>query len=560
MKNHYRFIRENFLHGVDSYLGVICYDKNDKYYMSYPQKWSGLVEASYFGAAITLPVTAFYMPDQKHYHDISMINIAREAMAQYNKYVHDDGTADFRMTNFHDPAQTGFNVYEDFACVELISRFSTGTPEETALLAEMRDYLRRAGDAMVSLGFHTPNHRWVISSALATVYSQLHDKKYLDTMNRFFAEGIDCDENGEYTERSAGYYNNVCNQAFIEIAHQMNDDSFLEYPRRNLNLMMSFVEPDNTINSLNSTRMDNAQIHNYDKYWPYYLYMALAQKNEEFAYIADDMLDRVEAGKVSINFSFCHFIRWTLIHPELLETMQTLGTKKPEKDRSIYLPDSGIARIYNKENDMTVTLYRGHTPNFLKIQYKNHVIYGRFAGSFFGDPHSQFRPTVLEPTSDGFRLYSEEHAGYRSQLDEPQETSVWRRMDHSKRRWINIQDFIIEMFVSVKDETVTIGLSASGCETIPTKFEFSFDPGCRLSSGDISIDTHEGDYVFNSGNVKCMFPDLSAFEISGGYVSHYYANGMRGAVPVDTKRVTVAMTGETPHKNTVTVKLIRKNV
>lgn len=557
MKDHYRFLCDGFVKGGDGYLSAIVRDEKNPSYLSFSSEWNGIVEASHFGVTISYAIILFYLPGQKYYHDISLIALSRAALRQYNKHVHDDGTVDYRMTNFHDPAQTGFNVFEFFSCVELIDKYSTGTEEETALLSEMRDYLRRAGDAMANLGFHTPNHRWVISSALATVYNQTHEQKYLDAIGRFISEGIDCDSHGEYTERSAGHYNHVCDQAFIELAHQTGDESFLEYPRRNLNLMMSFAEPDNTINSLNSTRMDKDQIRGYDEYYPFYLYMALAQKNQEFAYIADEMLERFERGVSSPVFTFSHLIRYFLMNPELIDIQNSLVPVKPEGNRSVFLPDSGIARIYGKNGDSTLTLYRGHTPIFMKLQYKTHIIYARFAGAFFGDPHSQFRPSVLEATDDGFRLYSEEHAGYRSQFDTPPETSVWRKMDHSKRRWINIQDYCVEIKVRPEGDDVVLDISAGGCEGIPTKLEFLLDPGFRLESENLRMFTRAGDYILNAGRLRCLFPDLSAFDISGGFCSHYYAQNMRGAVPDDLNRVTVAMTGATPQKNTVRISLVR---
>lgn len=556
MKEHFKIIKENFIRAIKWYLGYMLYDeKNINYTPSHD--WENITEASAYAASTFFPIIAYYLDGSGYYHDTKMIELARSSLREYMKCVHEDGSVDFPATNFHDPAQTAFNVFEIFSNVELVEKLSTGTKEEAALLSEMRGYLRMAGNAMVNLGFHTPNHRWAICASLAIVYNQLHDEKYLETMNRYLAEGVDCDENGEYTERSSGHYNNTCNIAFLELYHQFGDASFLEYPRRNLYLMRSFVEPDGTINSLNSTRWDSKLTKNYDEYYAIYYTMALLTKNEEFAYIADSFLS--EYKDVPHFIIDRHLIRWVLLDPSLLEVERTLQTKKPTAPRSVYLPNSHIARMYNDREDMTVTVYRGYKPNCVKIQHRDHIIYVRFAGAFFGDPHSQFRPTVLEQIEDGYRLYGEQHQGYRSLFDTPPETSVWREMDQSKRRWINIQDFKVEMLIKFKGDEVTLTVNADGCEGIPTKFELSVEPGCKFDSNGITTFTRAGDYFFPKGNVKFEYQDHTAFEISGCYADHYYAKDMRGAVPPDESRATIAMTSFTPHGNTITVKATRKN-
>ena len=101
--------------------------------------------------------------------------------------------------------------------------------------------MERMGNAMATLGFHTPNHRWIISSGLALVYHFTKNPKFKETIDKFLMEGIDCDECGEYTERSTGSYNCCCDYSFCVMAEFLEDDSFYDPVRRNLNLMYKYL-------------------------------------------------------------------------------------------------------------------------------------------------------------------------------------------------------------------------------------------------------------------------------------------------------------------------------
>ena len=165
----------------------------------------------------------------------------------------------------------------------------------------------------------------------------------------------------------------------------------------------------------------------------------------------------------------------------------------------------------------------------------------------------------MEKTEDGFILRSEEHAGYRSQFDVPPETSDWRKMDHSKRRWINVQSLYTEVRIRIADDKITLDLNASGCEAVPMKLEIITDAGGKVVTSDMVSFARAGDYFFCRSEMKYLYGDCSSFDISGGFAEHYYAEDMRGSAPVDRSNVTFAMTDSTPFSLSVTVKITEKN-
>lgn len=509
----------------------------------------GLDEPNWVAWSYPWLLIGYYSPAFSRYHDSTLLERALALMEELENRLHEDGSLDLLITNFHDPSQVGFtNIYQLFA-TELLYRFTEHTPLEDRLYETMVRIFRKMGTAMATLGFHTPNHRWVISAGLSVAYRYTKEPLFLEAVNGFLKEGIDCDEYGEYTERSTGCYNNICNRSFSMMAHLL-DPKFLEYPRRNLKLMRSFTEPDLSVNTLNSSRWDQAGAYNLAPYYPFYLICALVYDDREFAYYADTLLEKYGADSFIDSILYCFF----LLYPELTEKIETMTPKAPDPDASVFLPNSHIARIYKPQNDLTMTVLKTRHPVFFQLNYGSDVLQVRFAGAFFGDPHSQFRAKEILPIADGYRLIAEETAGYRSQFSEAPETSNWRHMDHSKRSIINKQTFRTVIDVHIKEDGASFDVDAGGCENILTKLEFILAPGGKLDTESIAVRPQAGDYLYlKKGNARYFLDGNRYFEIDGGFISHTYGENMRGSAPVSKEKVTLAMTAKTPCQSHVEV-------
>jgi hypothetical protein len=97
----------------------------------------------------------------------------------------------------------------------------------------LREYLLNAGEALSVGGIHTPNHRWVVSGALAWINSFFPNLKYKARVEQWLAEKIDIDPDGQYHERSTSVYTPVTglwplNNHFIY--NILNSNCFLLLP------------------------------------------------------------------------------------------------------------------------------------------------------------------------------------------------------------------------------------------------------------------------------------------------------------------------------------------
>ncbi len=560
MKNHYQHLKKRLLAILERDLKVYRLQED-------PEKWKeylftagtnkGLTDGIDYSSMVPRLIIAYYLEDSPYYRDDSLLERAYACLCRYEEFLHEDGSPDNPISNFHDPAHAGFQMLHMFSPVELIARLTKHSAAEDQLYAKCLALMEKLGHAAATLGFHTPNHRWVISGALSVAYRHTKNPLFLNAIEEFLREGIDCDRYGEYTERSTGSYTAICNNALTTIAFWLDRPEYLEYPRRSLKLMMSFTEPDGTVNTLNSTRWDQGGLYTLQPFYCFYLLYALIDQNPEFAYIADSLLDEEKGLPASPRLQLTMPI--LMLHPELRERMDELQSRKPDADQSLFMPENKIVRIYRPEKDLTMTALATRTPVFFQMNYGASILQARFAGSFFGDPHANFRARIIEATENGYKLICEESQGYRARLKEAPPTSNWRQMDHSKRGMINIQTLRTEITVHFLEDGATLDIETFGCERVPTKLELSMQPGGTLFTESLVMTPQAGDYAFlREGKAEYFLDGIRAFVIEGASCKHLAGKNMHGTIPVSPKNFTLTMTDVTPQKSSVTIRV--KNI
>ena len=557
MKNHYELIKQQFFKTFDASLkwNTLMNDPERlPTFISTAGADQGVTDGAEFAAPLVSLTLAYYLEGSPRYRDAELLERAYQGLCRYELYMHEDGSDDLLSTNFHDPAQTGFHVHSIYVVTELIARLSEHTPAEDKLFEKIKSILRKNGHAMATLGFHTPNHRWVICSGLAIAYRYTGEQEFLDAIEEFLREGVDCDEYGEYAERSTGSYNNICNYSFELMGYMLDREELYEYTRRNIRAMYHFIEPDSTVNTLSSTRWDNSGEYKIAPYYPHYVLFALLDRDPEFAYMADTLYAKY--GDFVLGDRLPFMLTYLTLHPEIAQRYSEITNRAPKKDQSFFFPNSRYARIYKPDRQLTMTALCTRGPVFFQMNYGSSILQVRYAGSFFGDRHSQFRASSIEQTEDGYKLICDENAGYRTRLPEKPETSDWWKMDHSKRQTINVQNFHTEITAHILEDGVTFDIETSGCERIPTKLEISMLPGGKFYTKSIMTQPKAGDYFFLADEKAKYFVDgVRYFEIEGGFFEHWNAERMRGAMPVNPSKFTVAMTTSTPQKSTVTIRV-----
>ena len=198
----------------------------------------GVVEAKPTIYALSTAVAVYVDEGSRFYHQQRLYDAMDLALGFVGRLQREDGSFDFPSCNFKSAADTSFCFKRLYGAYRLLVRYDDGSGQMGLLRQKYRSLMRRALEAIVEGGFHTPNHRWGITAALMQGASLFEEEgefseRLRGRARQYLAEGIDGDENGEYAERSTGNYNAVVNNAMMALFRETGDDSYLGYVRRN---------------------------------------------------------------------------------------------------------------------------------------------------------------------------------------------------------------------------------------------------------------------------------------------------------------------------------------
>lgn len=166
------------------------------------------------------------------------------------------GLLDLITVNYDSSPDTGFTVQQLCTVIELGRSAAADDPNWAALLGKIEQFIRRAVPGLMDGGFHTPNHRWVIASALAQAGRLFPDLDVRRTVDAYLAEGIDLDAEGFFIERSVGVYDAVNDRSLLLIAGNYGWAGAVEAVERNLALDLRLLHADGTAETGLSRRQD----------------------------------------------------------------------------------------------------------------------------------------------------------------------------------------------------------------------------------------------------------------------------------------------------------------
>ena len=470
-------------------------------------------------------------------YDTSKVLPAMAAAASYlTKIQHSDGTIDLLSTNFHSTPDTGFIVKRLANAYELLGKSKVANVE--IVLTPLKQFLLKGGEALIAGGIHTPNHRWVVSAALARLYALWPDERYKKRAEQWLSEHIDVDSDGQYNEKSTLIYSPLTDRLLITIARDFKKPELLAIVRKNLSMTEYYVHPNAEVVTDASGRQDKALVGTMEGYYFSYRYLAIMDKSAEYSGMCK-LIETTAFDKLA------GYLDYLLNSPELWKELPVASNPPVNYVKSF--PNSGLVRIRRNNWDSTIIAMN---PVWCTFMNGNAVLQGiRIASSFFGK--GQFMTEKIEKKGNQWILTQKLEGPYYQPI--AKELIVpdgdWNKMLREKRPQSEVQILTAQIIIEERPKGLNISISMEGTEGVPVALEFIFRSGGQFS-GLTKVGTNDNQLLLPSGMGRYSFGKDSILFGPGQALHKNIA--LRGALPpIDAP--TVFVTGFTPFRQSVDV-------
>lgn len=465
-------------------------------------------------------LSVYFMKESRFYQSEALYNAINLACDFVRRMQRENGSFDYPVCNFQSAADTSFCYKRLILGYRLIGKYGNGCDKTEVL---KKKYLIMMHDALKAIrdgGFHTPNHRWGITAALmqgANLFAE--EAEFADGLRKraaqYLAEGVDEDEDGEYAERSTGNYNAVVNNAMFAIGQETGEELYYDYAKKNLKMMLFYIDPDDTIFTQNSSRQDKGRDEYADKYFYQYLYAACLGDDGVFDAAAHKIIkDNMERGDIAPD---CLPVLMT--HDEMMRH-EFKGYGFSEAYRK-YFKHSGVLRVKQEQYTYTVL---NEKSSFLFFKTGSTTVTVKIGESCC--EKRNFVPETMEVNSHGCVLSEAFDSWYYLPFDGPQNTSDWWEMDQTKRKKLLPERLNTRLEIREIDGGLELYLKADGLKGLPLRLEIGIPAAAAVENEHFYMKAGAGNsmilrdgylHVKDSGSELVIGPGFGSHEFKGHY-------------------------------------------
>jgi len=518
------------------------------------------------GEAIDALAAAYCAPESVHFESDAILAALDRNADQLLAEQHADGSID--SGNLYSPPDTSFVTQTVAMALSVLRR--AHQPQLAPLQAKLEKFLLAAGEALVTGGIHTPNHRWVLCSALAQLNSLFPSAKYVNRIDDWLDEGVYCDADGQFAERSTGIYSRVVDNAMITMARLLNRPELLEPVRRNLEMTRFYMHPNGELETVGSRRQDQNMQAWISNYYLQYRYMAIHDNNHQFASVAH-FAEQLGLEQAEDRIPLIEFLDEPL-YRRPLPALEPLPS-----NYSRFFRNSALARI--RRGSTSATIYGGSdwplglqsglagNPTFFNFRKGNAVLESvRLMPVFFSE--GAFRSAGMTEVANGYSLHQTLSVPYYQPLPKhlrnpqgdypltPAGNRFWSKMNFPERPVSNVQSLEQKVTVTEHNGAFELTFEVGGHDRVPVIIELAFRREGKLEGvepgharADLSF-LRQGTGRFKVGNDVITFgPGQADHEMirmeATTSEAHY------GAVRQEGYKVYI--TGYTPLRKTLTI-------
>lgn len=444
-----------------------------------------------------------------HYRSVVLSERLNQRMDIMLKGQYSNGTVDAG-GNRQSPPDTAF-VLEHICRAATVLKMDAYRDLQP-LREKLKKFILSAGEAMVNGGVHTPNHRWVISAALANINALYPDTKYIHRIDEWLAEGIYLNEDGHFLERSSTY-SAVIDRAFITIARLLNRPELLDPVHKNLTTYYYYTELNGDVVSVDSRRQDQFSTSRITRFYLQYRYMAIITGNPLFIEMARKIERLPEFKDQVLAHSLAAFMDNRELQKELPQS------REPDDDFERLFTLSDLARI--RRGNISVTIFGGNdkpiqvisgrssNPNFLSFRKGGAILkYMRLSTSFFRMGY--FSSDGLIKEGKTYRLKESKEAYYYQPLDKNSvqgngdyklsaspDGRFWNKMDFDSRKKSDVKEQITAIDIIETEGVLDIDIKVTGPPNVEVTLEMCFGEMGKLTG---VVPASNNNYFLESGS------------------------------------------------------------
>ncbi len=542
--------RQEMLRDMDAHLeGVLArqiMEENDPRYGGFWTE-SFHVEPRQSGFFLGEMIAAYCTPDSAWYLHPRMEKAIRAVIAYMDAHQRPDGCFDLTPCNYASPPDTAFMVNALLNGWWVLEKCRA--PEADFIRQPVYRLIDSTSRGIAAGGFHTPNHRWAISSCLLCCEKITGNKALGERAREYLREGLDINEDGEFAERSAGNYNQVNDDQMIRLYIATGDSIYLEAAAKNLEMMYCYFDPDASVFTNNSTRQDLGKKVYSESYYILYLLVGYFLKRPDLGAMAEWIWqDCRRRGSIPSG------AEWLLNYPEMDGYAADFPCMKPFEHVDRLFPDSDIARI--REDKWSCSLLSGKA-NCLYFQHGAFSMYMTIYANLCD--RRNFLSDTLERTPVGYRMKAHAAGWYYLPFPEKPDTSDWWAMDNPNRR-PKTEGLPLDTTLDIvkRPDGIDLHIRTEGIDQLPLRMEFSFLPGGYVRTEHFLQRAKAGESInVMDGTVEACGPGGETIVIDGAFGAHDFTDRMGGAYPLSDKHYTVYFTAYTPVEKVIRIRAER---
>ncbi len=467
------------------------------------------------------------------------------------------GLIDLISVNIDSGPDTAFTVQELCAVLALARQRPLQNNAWQRVLEKLATFVREAVPAMMRGGFHTPNHRWVIVSALVQAQALFPALKVHAAVESYLAEEIDLDAEGMFIERSIGVYDAVNNRSLLLIHEHWVCPTALPAVQQNLETDLHLLHADGTAETGLSRRQDYGTRQIALGIAPYLLWSHHFQANAQFVTAARWLWQQARQqsnGSITDHEAHIHWLAYVL----LAYGEPATGMVPLPDTFSRHFPINGIHRV--RRGLLNASFFR-ETTRLLTLTYGQAELSSvKISQTYFGQYIGRFVSDSMTVTEAGLILRSAGRSNprrpaYELPLGRPVPPDQWQAtIAERDLRWL--PHAVSTLTVSEVAGGFDLRYQTlAGAENVAAQIAFDFPVGGIWESADTRTRPGAGQVIFLKQGWGTMRYGSDVIQISPGHITH----GMWAMRDAETApdHVRVLLTFFTPVDVTIQIRACR---